>query len=139
MAAPLPRLVERDAVDQDVIGFPFQHDQSGDCAVDLQQPDLAGRDARRVVFGRWHRQRADDRLVDRIGLGADPGDRFKVARFRAADHDAALAMTLRRKSSHFVSSLKATNSSALCAWSIEPGPQITAGMPARWKCPASVP
>ena len=43
------------------------------------------------------------------------------------------------ESSHASSSLSATNSSARCAWSIEPGPQITAGMPAIWKCPASVP
>ena len=54
-------------------------------------------------------------------------------------HAAAFAMTLARKASQALSSESATHSSALCAWSMEPGPQITAGMPARWKCPASVP
>ena len=33
----------------------------------------------------------------------------------------------------------AMNSSGLCAWRIEPGPQMTLGMPADWKIPASVP
>src|SRR5262249_32851540 len=40
---------------------------------------------------------------------------------------------------HFASSLSATNSSALCAWSIEPGPITTEGMPAAANRPASVP
>src|SRR6185437_6284999 len=51
----------------------------------------------------------------------------------------AFAITLSRNWPHASSCTRATNSSALCACSIEPGPQITDGMPARWKWPASVP
>ena len=42
------------------------------------------------------------------------------------------------KPSHFRSSEMSMYSSGLCAWSMEPGPQITAGMPICWNRPASV-
>ena len=40
--------------------------------------------------------------------------------------------------SHFLSSLTSMNSSGLCACSMLPGPQMTAGMPICWNRPASV-
>src|SRR5262249_45231037 len=40
---------------------------------------------------------------------------------------------------HFSSSARAMNSSALCAWSIVPGPITTDGIPAAANRPASVP
>src|SRR5215831_8023215 len=45
-------------------------------------------------------------------------------------HVHALAITLSRNRPQASSSDNATNSSALCACSIDPGPQITDGMPA---------
>jgi len=43
-----------------------------------------------------------------------------------------------RNARHSASWSVERNSSGLCAWSIEPGPQTTVGRPASWKCPASV-
>src|SRR6202042_3263344 len=43
-----------------------------------------------------------------------------------------------RNSRQATSCASSTNSSGLCAWSIEPGPQTMVGRPARWKWPASV-
>ena len=43
-----------------------------------------------------------------------------------------------RNVSHFLSSLTSIHSSGLCACSMLPGPQTTAGMPACWNNPASV-
>ena len=49
------------------------------------------------------------------------------------------AMSRSRKALHASSCETAMYSSALCAWSIEPGPMTTVGMPARANRPASVP
>src|SRR4029077_17372519 len=45
----------------------------------------------------------------------------------------------RMKRSHSAICSSATNSFGRCACSIDPGPQITVGMPACWNRPASVP
>src|SRR5689334_21554022 len=74
-----------------------------------------------------------DRKIDVI----EPDHRDPL--MRQIRHWQAFAITLRRKVSHLSSSESATNSSALWAWSSEPGPQTTAEIPAPWKWPASVP
>ena len=52
---------------------------------------------------------------------------------------AAQSLSLPRKTAHCANWSSATNSSGLCACSMSPGPQTTAEIPARWKCPPSVP
>src|SRR6185295_10044771 len=47
--------------------------------------------------------------------------------------------SLHRKASHCAIWSIATYSFGLCACAIEPGPQTTVGMPARWNCEPSVP
>src|SRR5689334_3032240 len=53
-----------------------------------------------------------------------------VSRSDARVYRAQCSIRRSRNLPHFSSSLMAMNSSALCAWSIEPGPQTTVGIPA---------
>ena len=66
--------------------------------------------------------------------------RFVATMAEAEGRFSALARppSARMKSTQAASCEIAMNSSGLCAWSIEPGPQTTVGRPAAWKCPASV-
>src|SRR6185312_10764418 len=56
-----------------------------------------------------------------------------------ASHPVRRWISRSRKASQAAICDSSIYSSARCACSIEPGPQITAGMPASWKSPASVP
>jgi hypothetical protein len=68
---------------------------------------------------------------------AKPWEKVPEGRMRATFHTNC-PTSLFMKPSHFRSSLTSMYSSGLCACSMLPGPQMTAGMPICWNNPASV-
>ena len=81
--------------------------------------------------------------MNRTAVGSSPamtaeGERREGSWRYANPQRASSTASPRMKSTQAASCETAMNSSGLCAWSIEPGPQTTVGRPAAWKCPASV-